>query len=179
MNWLTQIEGELLFWIQNIFSCPFLDRTMPFISWLGNKGMIWILIAITLILAGKKTRKWGFLMLFSLAAEALLINVVMKPMIARERPFDTWMLDILVSEPHDFSFPSGHASAAFCAAVTAFFMNRKFGMIMFVFAFLMAFSRLYLLVHYPTDVLAGAILGAGTSLFVGLIFLRYWKKRAS
>ena len=93
--------------------------------------------------------------------DALLCNLILKPLVARIRPYDVnTAVQLLVSKPVDYSFPSGHTAASF-ASVVALFMagERKLWKPALVLAVLIAFSRLYLYVHYPTDVLGGLILG--------------------
>lgn len=152
------LDNAILDWVQ-LFRCAFLDITMPLYSTLGNSGIIFIVLAIILIF-NKKTRRTGAVMLLSLVLCFLLGNVTLKPLIARVRPYDANTFSGLLIEPlTDFSFPSGHTFAAFAAAVSMLFYHKKAGIFMVFAAILMAFSRLYLYVHYPTDVLAGAILG--------------------
>lgn len=173
MDWIQQIDNHIILWIQEYTKCSFLDWFMPQVSWLGDKGFFWILLGLMLIAAGKQYRRWGIVMLLSLAITAFVTNLAIKPFFARPRPFDTLMFDILIAPPHDFSFPSGHTSAAVSVAVTALFINRKIGIGMLIFAILMAFSRMYLGVHYLTDVLAGAAIGALVSIAT-VFLMRQW-----
>lgn len=132
---------------------------MPIISMLGNVGAIWIVCAVVLLVI-PKTRKVGVILAVSLAIEALCCNVILKPLVARIRPFDVnTAVQLLISPPTDFSFPSGHTGAAFAAASALFFSKNRLWIPSLVLAILIAFSRLYLYVHYPSDVLGGILLG--------------------
>ena len=132
---------------------------MPIISMLGNAGAIWIVCAVVLLVI-PKTRKVGVVLAVSLAIEALCCNVILKPLVARIRPFDVnTAVQLLISPPKDFSFPSGHTGAAFAAASALFFSKNRLWIPSLVLAILIAFSRLYLYVHYPSDVLGGILLG--------------------
>ena len=159
------MEFEILYAINNLHN-PILDTIMIAITSLGNAGLMWIAIAIGLLCA-KKTRKCGVLMLVSLVLGLILGNGILKNLIARERP--CWIdenIKLLIPNPHDFSFPSGHTLASFEAAVMIYLHNKKWGIISLIVATLIAFSRMYLFVHFPTDILAGMILGTVIALAV-------------
>lgn len=161
--------------IRSFFHAPWLDKPMILVSALGNKGILWIALAMLFFSLGinkRRWRTWGILLLFSLAANTLVCNVLLKPMVARARPYDLLGYDILVPRLADFSFPSGHTSASFAAAAVIYTMNKKWGIIAFIFAVLMGFSRLYLGVHYPSDVIAGAWLGWAVAKGVIWIYKR-------
>ena len=162
MERLLEMDGQLLLWIRETFGNPVLDRIMIFISSLANKGMLWIGIGMVLLLLGVKGRKWserGLLVLLSLALNAVICNVWLKPMVARTRPYDLLGYEILVRRLGDYSFPSGHTSASFAAATALYAIDRRWGTAAYILAVLIGFSRLYLGVHFPTDVLAGAVIG--------------------
>lgn len=146
-----------------------MDLLMPAITALGNSGLIWIILAGVLILM-PKYRKIGVAVLTGLVLEVICCNLVLKPLVARIRPCDVnTAVQLLVARPDDFSFPSGHTGASF-AAVSALFVSRsRLWIPSLVFAVLIAFSRLYLYVHYPTDILAGMILGAMTGWIGNLV----------
>lgn len=156
---ITEIDLQILDWIQAHLRCGFLDRIVPVITMLGEAGWIWILLAVVL-LARKKTRKLGLAVAISLVVDLVLCNLLLKPLVARTRPF-TYRpeLTLLVSPPKDFSFPSGHTAASFAAASALAFAHCRHWRPAMVLAVLIALSRLYLFVHYPTDVLSGTILG--------------------
>lgn len=145
--------------IQSNIKTGFMDAIMPFITQLGDAGLIWIILSIGLIIP-KKTRKIGFVMIIALVLNGIICNIILKPMLARIRPFDVnTAIKLLINKPRDFSFPSGHTSASFTAASVLFFRKSKLFVPSLVLAFLISFSRIYLYVHYPSDVLAGLVLG--------------------
>ena len=170
------MEIEILNMIQKIRT-PFGDFIMPIITKLGNAGIFWILLTIVLLII-PKTRKTGFFMLFSLVIEAGVCNLVLKALVARIRPFDVnTAVQLLVAKPTDYSFPSGHTGASFASCASLLFAgNKKIGWPAAVLAFLIAFSRLYLYVHYPTDVLAGVILGIASGFLGDFVAAKLWKK---
>ena len=162
MERLLEMDGQLLLWIRETFGNPVLDHIMIFISSLANKGMLWIGIGVVLLLLGVKGRKWserGLLVLLSLTFNAVVCNLWLKPMVARTRPYDLLGYEILVRRLGDYSFPSGHTSASFAAATALYAIDRRWGTAAYILAVLIGFSRLYLGVHFPTDVLAGAVIG--------------------
>ena len=136
-----------------------------FITTLGNAGVIWIVLSVGLLIP-KKTRRVGALALVSLVFSALIDNVILKNVVARTRPYDVIEgLTSLVGAQKDYSFPSGHTGSAFAAAVVLFLgLPKKCGIPILVFACLMGLSRLYVGVHYPSDVLGGALIGTGIAL---------------
>lgn len=174
METLQVTEEAIILWIRDHMSCMFLDGIMKGVSTLGNHGFIWILFAILMMAWGfRKKNGWcrcGFFLILALLGSALIVNLTLKPNVARVRPYVTLGLDIIVPPLADFSFPSGHTSAAFAAVPVFFAVGRKWGAVMLLFACVMAFSRLYLAVHYPTDILAGALIGFGVSRLILWIF---------
>lgn len=146
-----------------------LTPIFKFITTLGNAGVIWIVFSVGLLIP-KKTRRVGVLALVSLLFSALIDNVILKNVVARTRPYDVIEgLTSLVGAQKDYSFPSGHTGSAFAAAVVMFLgLPKKYGIPILVFACLMGLSRLYVGVHYPSDVLGGALIGTGIALFT------YW-----
>ena len=154
----------VLDWIAANLWNPVLDVLMPLITLLGDAGIFWIAIAVVL-LCTKKYRKVGLGMGLALVIGLLGCNVTLKPLVMRPRPYDYQadvfhkIIPLLVEKQHDFSFPSGHTIASFEAAVVIALNNKKWGIAAVVLAVLIAFSRLYLYLHYPTDVLASVALG--------------------
>lgn len=163
------MEMTMLHALQEIHS-PVLDTIMVYITALGEYGILWILIAIILI-TQPKYRQCGVAMLLAMLCGYLIGNVGLKNLIARPRP--CWIDDsisLLVKNPTDYSFPSGHTLASFESATVIFLYSKKAGVIAYITAVLIAFSRLYLFVHYPSDVLAGMILGIGIAVVADKLF---------
>ena len=167
------MEADILLWIQNNIRNEVLTPIFKFITTLGNAGVIWIVLSVGLLIP-KKTRRVGVLALVSLLFSALINNVILKNVVARTRPYDVIEgLTSLVGAQKDYSFPSGHTGSAFAAAVVMVRgLPKKFGIPILVFACLMGLSRLYVGVHYPSDVLTGVLIGTGIAL------LTYWSGTA-
>lgn len=167
MGW----EFELLYGLQKIHT-PWLDQIMVGITSLADHGQFWILLGLVLI-CFKKSRKTGIAVIAALALSVLLGNVILKNLAARSRP--CWIdetVDLLIRNPKDYSFPSGHTLASFTSAVSIFLQNKRWGIPALVLAALIAFSRLYLFVHFPTDVLGGILLGTASALTVYYVMKR-------
>ena len=153
------MEFQILDALQTIHN-PVLDTVMCGITTLGDAGIIWILLCIVLLVL-PKTRKSGVILMAALLVDLVICNGILKPLIHRIRPFDVRTgIELLVKRPTDFSFPSGHTAASF-ASVMALYLagEKKIWISSLGLAVLIAFSRLYLYVHYPTDVLGGVIIG--------------------
>lgn len=156
---LAEAELPILYWIQELRS-PFLDACMEFVTSLGDKGLFFILLGAVLLLF-PRTRRTGAAVLLSLTAGFLVGNLFLKNAFMRQRP--CWLdpaVVLLIETPSDYSFPSGHSLASFETAVSIFLYHKKWGTAAILLAVLIAFSRLYLFVHFPTDVAAGAVLGS-------------------
>lgn len=164
-------EFDLLQWFQTIHN-PVLDYIMAGLSLLGEAGILWIGIAIV-FLCIPRYRKCGFAMAIALILSLIFCNGIMKNLVQRDRPF--WIDGGLLTQieamkdsvpswlhiviPTDFSFPSGHTSASFAAAAAILMLHRKEGIAAIVVAALISLSRLYIGVHFPTDVLVSLVLG--------------------
>ncbi len=156
---IQSIDDRLLDFLRLSMHNPVLDRLMPPLSFLGNWGLIWLAAAAVFLLT-KGRRKAGATLLLALLLCTLAGNSLLKPLAARPRPCIVHPeYALLIARPEDFSFPSGHAAASFGAAAVILYSDGKLGVAALVAAALIAFSRLYLYVHYPSDVLAGAALG--------------------
>lgn len=159
------VEFGILYYLQTLHT-PWLDPFMVFISSICDHGEIWIAIAAVL-LCFKRTRIIGIAMVLSMLTGYLLGNMWMKNFFGRQRP--CWIdpsVQLLVRNPADFSFPSGHSLISFEGAVSIWLRNKKWGAAALVPAVLIAFSRLYLFVHFPSDVLVGSFMGTGIALVV-------------
>lgn len=166
------LDWSILQAIQRGVVCPLLDVLMPKITALGNGGFIWLCAAGGL-LCTKKYRRQGVLLLCGLAAGALVGNLLLKNLIARPRP--CWLdgsVLLKIAVPKDYSFPSGHTMSSVVAAAILTKTDRRFGYAAIPLAVLIAFSRLYLYVHFPSDILGGAILG----VCIGLLTCRFGGK---
>ena len=167
------LDQSILYWIHDNLSCGVLDMLMPKLTLLGGGGAIWLL-AVAIMLCAKKYRRQGVILLAGLAAGVLVGNVCLKNLIARPRP--CWLDDsvkLLIPIPTDYSFPSGHTLSSVIGATVLTKTNRRFGWAAIPLAAIIAFSRLYLFVHYPSDILAGAVLGAAIGLVVYRVGMRY------
>ena len=152
------------------------DAVMCFITKLGNVGMIWIVLAVILLLI-PKTRKTGIIILAALCIDLVVCNGILKNLFARIRPCDVnTHIQLLIARPDDFSFPSGHTAASFAAVAALYFSGeRKLWKPALVLACLIAFSRLYLYVHYPTDILGGILVGIAAG-YIGYAMNQKWLK---
>ena len=153
----------ILDWIQANLKSGFMDTFMPFITKFGDHGLFWMIVAAVLVIF-PKTRKTGLGMAIAMMIGLLVCNVTLKPLVGRIRPYDLQAefgvtIQLLGERMHDFSFPSGHTIASFEAAVVMLKNSKKLGIPAMILAVLITFSRLYLYVHYPTDVIASIILG--------------------
>ena len=155
-----ELELGILDWIQLHLRCGFLDWLMPFVSGLSNHGEVWILLAAVLLLI-RRQRARGLSAAFALALDLITCNKILKPLIGRIRPFAFRPdLSLLVPPPGDASFPSGHTAAAFAVVFALKASGSPLWRPALALAAATAFSRLYLYVHWPTDVLGGVLLGA-------------------
>lgn len=178
MEQLNVMELGILDWIQSHMQCTFLDRFFPWITRLGDAGIFWILLAVFLLLF-KKTRKTGLMMGLAMVFGVLIGNLALKPLVARIRPYDVATgITLLIEQPHDFSFPSGHTLASFEAAIVLLIRDRRMGIPAVILALLIGFSRMYLYVHYFTDVLAGAVMGTLFAILAVYIVEFLYRKHA-
>lgn len=170
------MEFEILYAIQKLHN-DFLNPVMTGVSALGNGGIFWIITAIVLLFF-KKTRKCGILMMTSMAVCYLVGNVFLKNLLQRPRPCQ---LDpsvaLLIPVPGEYSFPSGHTLHSFTAATIIFLHHRKAGIAALLLSAVIAFSRMYLFVHFPTDILGGMILGIAVAVIVYQVAERCKRKR--
>lgn len=147
------------------------------ITMLGDSGIIWILISLVLLMSNRY-RKVGFMVLGALALGSILGEVIIKNIVQRDRPFIVMEgIDMLIKAPTSYSFPSGHTTSSFAAAGVLSINFKNKSIYIFALASLIAFSRIYLGVHFPTDIIVGIILGlscAYTSVFIGRKI--YYKK---
>ena len=170
------MEIQILNIIQNLRT-DIGDTIVPLITKLGDAGMIWICLTIVLLII-PKTRKTGVIMMAALLVDVLLCNVLIKNLVARTRPFDVnTAVQLLVAKPRDYSFPSGHTAASFTAVMALYLAGeKKMWKAALVLAVLIALSRLYLYVHYPTDIIGGVVFGS-LSGYLGYKIVEWIQKK--
>lgn len=183
MEGLNLFESNILLWIQENLRIDAIDSVMPLVSAVNNAGILSIL-TVVLLLALRRYRAVGITAFFSLVVEFALVNVMLKNFTARIRPYmvnDKLLL--LGHMPTDYSFPSGHTGAAFAVATVLFLCGKdgtipkKCGVLALALAILIALSRLYNAAHYPTDVLAGMLIGLFTGIFAYKYIYTRWLRR--
>lgn len=163
---IQKIDIAILEFINNNFHNPILDKLMPIITSLGDSGMIWIVISIILMFS-KKYRNVGILSILALILTTFIGEIILKNIVQRPRPFyELTNIELLIERPLSYSFPSGHTGSSFAVAGVISILIKKYRIPVITFAVLMAFSRLYLFVHYPTDIVGGLILGLTCSYIV-------------
>ncbi len=182
MDAIYSFDYSILNYINEHFHNAFFDGFFSIITHLADAGWFWIALA-ALLLCFKKTRKTGCVMGAALLMGVIFGNGILKPLIHRVRPYDNaaWSpavtrATLLISPPSDYSFPSGHTLASFEGAFGIFLCNKKWGAPALVLAVLIAFSRLYFYIHYPTDVIGGMILGIGFAVAAFFIVGAIWNK---
>lgn len=160
MNFLEQIDFQILDCIQLYIRSPFLDSAMSFITKLGNIGALWIILTI-LFLILKKYKKDGLALAAALILGAIFCNLLLKNIVCRPRPFNiNTAIELIIPPPHDYSFPSGHTCASFSSAMVLLkTAAKRISIPAVIAAVLISFSRMYLYVHFPSDVIAGVVIG--------------------
>lgn len=177
INLIHNLDINIISYIQKYVHNSFMDKTMPFISFMGNGGFIWILISVILVFQ-KKYRKVGIMLAITLIVVALLGECIIKNIVQRNRPFlEVNSLKLIIKAPNSYSFPSGHTASSFAAALILTLSFKKYGIPFFLLAVLIAFSRVYLFVHYPSDVIGGIILGIFSACIIYKLFSRAWKSK--
>lgn len=157
------------------------DSVFPVITYLGEAGLIWIALALLMLALGRK-RGWtatGWLVLISMLLGLLIGEVGIKNLVCRPRPFMEFAPgpELLIPPPSGWSFPSGHSCSSFAAATTIFMKDKRWGAAAFLLAGLIAFSRVFLFVHWPSDVAAGAVLGVLCAIVTRLVYKVMMKRR--
>ncbi|SHJ39745.1 phosphatase PAP2 family protein [Parasporobacterium paucivorans] len=170
-HFLSQLDGSLLVWIQNLLVHDMFTPFFKFLTTIGNAGAVWIIISV-ILLVPKKTRPVGIISLIALCGSFIIDNMILKNLIARTRPYDVVSgVQLLIARPNDFSFPSGHTGSSFAAAVVLYReLPKKYGVPALILAALIGLSRIYLGVHYPSDVICGALFGSIIAIFISSAF---------
>ena len=155
---------------------PAFDVVMPAVSFLGSAGWIWIVLCLGLLIY-PKTRRTGVIVAIALIIDLIVVNLGIKPFVARLRPYEiNTAYQLIVPPESDYSFPSGHAAASFSAASALFFARSKWWIPSAILAVIISFSRLYLYVHFPSDVLVGALLGILFGFVAAYMVGLFWKR---
>lgn len=178
-DWLLNLDENILLFIQESIRNPMWTPYVKVITTLGNGGGIWILLTLIMLII-PKTRRVGYMMMLSLIGTLLVNNMLIKNLVARTRPYEVMGgLTCLIPKPREYSFPSGHAASSFAAAWVMFRqLPKRYGVPTLLLAILIALSRLYVGVHYPSDVLFGMVSGILISLVAETIVERIERKRA-
>ncbi|WP_315108361.1 phosphatase PAP2 family protein [Clostridium intestinale] len=177
MDFIKTLDLNTFDFIQKYLSNTFLDRILPIITNLGQGGAIWIVISLALIIS-RKYRKAGLLTLAVLLINYLIGDVALKNIIERERPFISIEgIKLIVKPPSSFSFPSGHTSSAFAAATILSLHIKKYSFLFITLACIIGFSRIYLYVHYLSDVIAGMCLGIVVAMICNIIWENFLEKK--
>ena len=170
MDW----EFDILYWFQNMHD-PIMDKIALAFTMMCEKGIFWIIVILALLFLVKDKRV-GLTGCAALCLSVLLCNIILKNIVQRDRP--CWIdptVQLLVDVPDDYSFPSGHTSFSFAAAVAIFRYYKGWGFLALVIACMIGLSRLYLFVHFPTDVLVGAFCGIVAGLLAGMLVNDFYK----
>ena len=169
-EWITNIDFSILYWIQDNLRAEWLDAVCAFFSWAFQLGIPWFLLG-GIMFCFKKTRAAGVILSAAVVLTFFFNEVAIKNLVDRVRPCNIDMsVPLAVKRPDSFSFPSGHTASTFAAIGVLVFKHKKAGIPLLLFAVLIGFSRLYLFVHFPTDVLAGAAFGMLMAWVTVLLF---------
>lgn len=169
-EWITNLDFSVLYWIQENLRCDVLDSVCAFLSWAFQLGIPWFILG-GILFCFKKTRAAGVMVVAAVVLAFFFNELALKNAIDRERPctIDP-SIQLAVERPGSFSFPSGHTASCFAVAGVLMFTHKKIGIPLLLFAVIMGLSRMYLFVHFPTDVIAGAAFGILMAWVTVLIF---------
>ena len=175
---MNGFEIKILDFIQDHLRFGFLDDMMVLLTRLADDGIVWIVLAIALI-CFKQTRKMGITLGLALLLGLIVGNLGLKNLFARPRPYDVNpdIVDHMLIERlfNSYSFPSGHTRCCFESGMAMFLCDKRFGKVAFVLGGFIGFSRIYLYMHYPTDVIAGALLGLLNGFIAFIIVDKIYK----
>lgn len=175
---IPPFDAAVMAFIQTHFHNIVTDTVFPIITMLGEAGIGWIVLSL-ILLCFKKTRRTGVLVLAAMTVTLLFGELMMKNIVCRPRPCSVFTdFPMLIARPTSYSFPSGHTSSSFAAALILTLRHKKIGWLAYIPAALIAFSRIFLFVHYPTDVFAGMLLGTLAALLTYFIAKAIQKRQA-
>lgn len=160
LEWFDSLHGSLL------------DPVMVGITYSATSGLIWFVLGF-LMTCSRRWRRCGVSVIVAVVLAYIVVDLMLKPLVCRERPFDAGDFSMLVPEPDSWSFPSGHTASAFAGAAAILIHSRRWGAVAMVYAALVGVSRMYLCVHWPTDVVAGALVGTALAL-LAVWFMSRW-----
>lgn len=191
MDALLQFEGNILLWIQNHMRSDFTDPIVKFITHLGDHGYLWIGLLLVLLCI-PKTRKAAVIGAATLLMTYIITNLCLKPLVARVRPYEVVEgLTRIIEKQSDRSFPSGHTANSMAVGVILWKISQNYeklvdkklyfpkaaGWFVLVLSILIGLSRLYVGVHYPTDVLGGAIIAIADAAVVFAVYKKFFIRK--
>lgn len=160
LEWFDSLHGSVL------------DPAMVGITYSATSGLIWFVLGF-LMTCSRRWRRCGVSVIVSVIAAYVVVDLVLKPLVCRDRPFEVSDFQLLIPTPDTWSFPSGHTASAFAGATAVLIHSRRWGCAAMIYATLVGISRMYLCVHWPTDVLAGALVGIAVA-FLAVSFMSRW-----
>lgn len=180
MSFITEFDFSVLDFIYENIRCDFLDPIFAAITHFADAGIGWIIIGIALLF-WKKTRLWGAMALTAMVLGLMTGELIIKNLVCRVRPYDAYELFhgsplpfvLNAGTESSYSFLSGHTCCSFASATVYFMGSKKWGTVALIFAGLVGFSRLYNYVHFPTDVVAGALWGAGCAILTVWFYKKF------
>lgn len=191
MEAIIQFESNILLWIQEYLRSDFLDPIVKFITHSGDHGYLWIALLV-ILLCIPKTRRAALIGAVTLLLTFIVTNLCLKPLIGRTRPYEVIEgLTRIIEKQSDRSFPSGHTANSMAVGVSLWLVSRKYellgdkklyfpktaGWVVLVWSVLVGLSRLYVGVHYPTDVLGGAIIAIVNAVIVLGVYKKLIEKK--
>lgn len=179
MEFLLSLDNAILKFFSVTLKNPVFDAIMPFITKINDHGEIWILLAIILMMNKSiDIKRLGLTILISVTMGFLVGEAGLKNLIGRQRPIgNEYNFNFIIPKPNSYSFPSGHTTSSFAAFGVCLFKKAKYGYLVLALSSLIAISRLYLHVHYPSDVLAGIFLGLICAWVAVNLENTFWDKR--